>query len=95
MITKRCSVCVGSGKMMSGGMIFKTCEFCDGIGTIKSIDYEDVKNTKSYTEAIKKIKSNDENISDEKADEIFKTEYQKIETTERKRGRPKNGTPRG
>lgn len=100
---RRCTPCGGSGRLMGGGMMFRDCEFCHGSGKIAQpeddITYLQMKMTDGYQEAINNIKAVDENITTEKAEEMFKNEFEKIENKTdgwqinlkepKKRGRPK------
>jgi DnaJ-class molecular chaperone len=72
MIKKRCPACVGSGKVMGGGMMMTECDECDGRGKIyeKSEPVID-KDSKEYKNAITNIKKLGDNISDEQADQMF------------------------
>jgi len=81
----RCKTCHGSGKVMGGGMMLQDCEDCDGRGKIEYEDfYEDVKNSPEYNKAVDKIAQN-ENVSQDKAKEMFEDEFNKLEP--KKRGR--------
>jgi hypothetical protein len=82
METKRCIPCAGSGKLMGGGMMINDCDHCRGSGKITQpndeIDYLQLKTTESYKKAIDSIKSSDDKITHEKAEEMFKEEFDKI-----------------
>lgn len=86
----RCKSCVGSGKVMGGGMIIKDCDQCDGTGKIyvkeKKEQFEIEKNNKHYKKAIKNIKGLDNKITDQEAEKIFHEELEKINREENKDG---------
>ncbi len=83
MDSKRCPTCVGSGEIMGGGFMMKDCPLCDGLGKIydkpvvKAQTVVIDRRSKSYKESIAKIMAS-EDISREKAVEIFDEEYAKI-----------------
>lgn len=82
----RCLICAGSAKVMGGGMIIKDCIECNGTG--KRIEPEEFKIEKEsvhYKEAVQKIKSLDENITDEQAEKIFNDALIKIDEPKKKR----------
>lgn len=77
----RCDTCVGSGKVMGGGMMHVDCDDCDGKGKIFVDEEKEFfidKNSKHYKDAIHKIKSIHDGITSEKAEEIFEDEFKKI-----------------
>lgn len=77
----RCNTCVGSGKVMGGGMMMIDCDDCDGKGKIFIDEQKEFvidKNSKHYKEAIKNIKQLNAGITQEKAEEIFEDELKKI-----------------
>lgn len=83
----RCNTCVGSGKVMGGGMMQQDCDDCDGRGKIfinEEQKFEIDKNSKHYKEAIRNIKNIHEGITNEKAEEIFEDELQKINLKDEK-----------
>lgn len=83
----RCNSCVGSGKVMGGGMMYVDCDACDGKGKIYIDEEKEFiidKNSKHYKEAIKNIKSIHEGITNEKAEEIFEDELKKINLKDEK-----------
>ena len=83
----RCNTCVGSGKVMGGGMMQQDCDECDGRGKLfidEAPKFEIDKNSKHYKEAIRNIKSLHEGISNEKAEEIFEDELNKINLKDEK-----------
>ena len=89
---KRCNICYGSGKVMGGGMMQHDCDECDGSGKIIVIenDIEELEKIKaqqdeSRQKAIAEIKNLDENISDEKAQQIFDEEFKKLEDEDKKK----------
>lgn len=79
----RCNACYGSGQIMGGGMMHVECPCCEGMGFVfkdsrkKKVIVID-KQSKSYREAIKKIQSLNEKISDEQAEKIFEHEFNNI-----------------
>lgn len=82
----RCNICIGSGKVMGGGMIFHSCMICAGSGKIeldlvkkKENLQEIITESTHYKKAIKNIKSLDSKITDEQAKEMFSEELKKIE----------------
>ena len=90
--SKRCTPCGGSGKVMGGGMMIHDCQPCKGSGkvseAIDDIEYLQVKETESYQNAIKNIQKMDSNLSQEEAEDIFKSEFDKLDEKP-KPGRPK------
>lgn len=83
----RCNTCVGSGKVMGGGMMQQDCDECDGRGKIfvnEEPKFEIDKNSKHYKEAIRNIKNLHEGITNEKAEEIFEDELKKINLKDEK-----------
>jgi len=77
---------------MGGGMIFKDCDDCDGDGKIATStentqnhpvnvakrEIKIDKRSKEYKSAIKRIRSLNENISEEEAYNIFEKEWDKL-----------------
>lgn len=84
-INKKCIPCSGSGRMMGGGMIYKDCDHCAGLGKMIDDDpeYSHLKTTNGYKDAITKIKSVHSDVSDDEAEEIFKKELYKIREEEK------------
>lgn len=83
----RCNTCVGSGRVMGGGMMQQDCDDCDGRGKIFIDDEKEFvidKHSKHYKEAIKNIKNIHEGITNEKAEEIFEDELKKINLKDEK-----------
>ena len=82
MAKKRCIACTGSGRVMGGGMMMQDCDDCDGTGKIyiddPELEFNEMKATKAYKNAIDKIKNTDKNLSDEAAENIFKDEFIKL-----------------
>lgn len=81
----RCKSCLGSGRVMGGGMIFKDCEHCDGDGKISDIPTKTVadprlidKRTARYKSAIKRIKELDATITDDQAEKMFLEGYKNV-----------------
>lgn len=77
MSEKRCFACVGSGKIMGGGMIMKDCPHCAGSGFIAIRELD--KRSKTYRDAIDKIMKLNEGISRDEAAKMFDDEYEKLE----------------
>jgi len=79
----RCSICVGSGKVMGGGMMLRSCTECGGLGIIeeeKKKDIEEsIKSTPHYKDAIDNIKALNPTITEEDAKKMFSEELKKIE----------------
>ena len=79
MTKTRCKTCVGSGKVMGGGMLLSDCDDCDGVGKIYTKEpVEIVTSSPRYQEALDKIKALDKNITDEEAKDIFNKELERI-----------------
>jgi hypothetical protein len=83
MKTKRCSTCVGSGKVMGGGMLYSDCDVCDGTGKLivepPPLVFKLTKDNLRYKEAIQNIKELDPSLTDEEAEEIFNKELNKLD----------------
>lgn len=94
---QRCDICIGSGKVMGGGMIYKSCEKCLGAGKLslkkdcEHFDIEMVKGNVIYNNALDKIKALDASMSDEQAEKLLDEELTKIEPVKIKKVRGKNG----
>lgn len=76
---QRCDICVGSGKVMGGGMIFHSCAKCKGVG--KLYPDEDCfmgKDSENYKSAKKRIKALDEKLSDEEVEKLLDEELGKL-----------------
>lgn len=79
----RCNTCVGSGKIMGGGMMQQDCDDCDGRGKIfidEKKKFVIDKNSKHYKEAIRNIKALNKDISHEEAEDIFEEEMSKLDS---------------
>lgn len=95
---ERCDVCVGSGKVMGGGMIFHSCDKCLGVGKLaQSVDIVMSKDSDGYRRAKDKIKSLDDTMSDEQAEKLLDDELgiknekpQNKKPKSKKRGRKKS-----
>lgn len=83
----RCKRCAGTGIVMGGGMMRMDCDDCDGIGKVYPDDVDATplardfvidKRSKSYREAIKKLKSIHPDKSDLEISEIFEKEFDKL-----------------
>lgn len=81
---KRCSICVGSGEILGGGMMMQDCRNCHGTGYIqeqkevKKMSTQDIdKRSKSYKNAIKSIQENHD-CSFEDASKIFDEEFARL-----------------
>jgi hypothetical protein len=91
----RCDICVGSGKVMGGGMMIHDCEKCLGVGKLAPANDKVImdKDSESYKRAKNNIKKLDETMSDEEAEKILDEELGKLNEEEKpkikKRGRPK------
>lgn len=98
MPSKRCSRCVGSGTVMGGGMMMSECYDCDGTGKIKEEKITEVmsKESEEYKKAKERIKSLDENMTEDQAEKLLDEELDKQENVtvfpQKKRGRPKVNT---
>jgi hypothetical protein len=81
MAKKRCLSCVGSGKVMGGGMMMQDCEVCDGLGKIfvadDPIDFLNKKNTEAYIESKEKLKQQAPDLKDEYIEKILDEELAK------------------
>jgi hypothetical protein len=76
---QRCDICIGSGKVMGGGMIYHSCEKCSGIGKLAPTqDCVMGKDSDNYKSAKKRIKALDENLSDEEVEKILDEELGKL-----------------
>jgi len=86
---RRCPLCIGTGKMLGGGMIYKSCKTCDGVGKIKDLMSKD---GDAYKSAKKRIKALDENMTDEVAEKLLDEELGKLneKPIQKKRGRKKD-----
>ncbi len=74
MIRKRCPACVGSGKVMGGGMMMTECDDCEGRGKIYDEPKKEPvidKASPEYKKAIRNIKKLGKDITDEQADQMF------------------------
>lgn len=65
----RCNACVGSGKILGGGMMQRDCWDCDGRGKVE-VD-------EKYQASIAKIKG-DSNLSDKDAKQLLDDEVSKL-----------------
>lgn len=85
MAKKRCNSCVGSGRVMGGGMMMQDCEHCDGLGKIfvpdDPIDHVMRKETEAYQNAKAKIKGLDDKMSDQDAEKLLDTELANLNDT--------------
>jgi RecJ-like exonuclease len=92
MAKQRCLCCVGSGKVMGGGMLYSDCDKCDGTGKIY-VDEPIDQNSHRYKEAIENIKALDSKMSDEDAKKLFDSEMTKLNESAKdsKNGKPSNG----
>lgn len=81
MAKKRCNACVGSGRVMGGGMMTQDCEVCDGIGKIfipdDPIDHLMRKESEGYINAKNKIKNLDDKLTDKDAEKLLDDELAK------------------
>lgn len=76
----RCDICVGSGKVMGGGMIYHDCFKCAGVGSVNiDDDFFIAKDSDSYKSAKDKIKALDEKMTDEEAEKLLDEELGKID----------------
>ena len=84
----RCNACVGSGRVMGGGMMTWDCDQCEGSGKIdpdkdskhkQPEKFKMDKESKHYKKAIKKIKALDIKLTDKDAENIFDDELAKSE----------------
>lgn len=77
MAKRRCNTCVGSGKVMGGGMMMHDCDDCDGKGKIYFEDKDDLEalaqESESYQNAVDNIVSVS-SIDKEQAKVIFDKE---------------------
>ena len=81
----RCNTCVGSGKVMGGGMMQQDCDECDGRGKLFVDEPKKTvidKNSKHYKEAIRNIKALNKDITNEEAEDIFEEEMTKLDSKE-------------
>ncbi len=80
---------------MGGGMMMSDCSDCDGSGKIYEKKLTEVmsKESDEYKKAKDKIKSLDENMTEEQAEKLLDEELDKQDNvtvfTPKKRGRPK------
>jgi DnaJ-class molecular chaperone len=84
MESKRCSACMGSGKIMGGGMIFKDCPECGGVGKI--LPKEPVKATidktsPHYKQAIKELRA--KGLKQKEAEKVFQEEFERQEKSQK------------
>ena len=79
----RCKICIGSGKMMGGGMIMCDCDACYGTGHTTAIPEPPAvkidQNSQHYKSAIKRIKALNDKITDAEAEKMFKDEFDKLD----------------
>ena len=68
-------MCVGSGKVMGGGMIMKSCHECDGIGKIEieddEIGYLSKKQTDDYVKAKEKLMDSHPELEEDEAEKLL------------------------
>ena len=86
----RCNTCVGSGRVMGGGMMQQDCDDCDGRGKIfidEPKDFKIDKNSNHYKKAIKRIKALNKDLSDKDAEEIFDKELKEIDVKDDDHGK--------
>lgn len=97
MAKKRCNTCVGSGRVMGGGMMMQDCEVCDGIGKLfipdDPIDHIMRKETEAYQNAKAKIKGLDSKMTDKDAENLLDAELanlsdSKVTPINKKKGKP-------
>jgi hypothetical protein len=78
MAKKRCNTCVGSGRVMGGGMMMWNCEICDGSGKVilpdDPIDHIMRKESEAYQNAKAKIKGLDDKLTDTDAEKLLDAE---------------------
>lgn len=91
-MSTRCQPCHGSGRLMSGGMVFKDCENCQGKGKIKTLettefDYLELKQSERFQEAKDQLKKEFPDLSDNEADKFMSDAL--LNEQPKKRGRPK------
>jgi hypothetical protein len=92
---ERCDVCVGSGTIMGGGMMFVDCHKCLGVGKLAPIAPKVMdKDSESYKRAKDNIKKLDENMSDDEAEKILDEELGKLDNEERPKAKKKPGRPK-
>lgn len=79
MAGKRCSICIGTGTVMGGGMMMEDCRHCDGTGKIYEVDTKEIMNKQSegYKKAKLRIKSLDDAMSDDEAEKLLDEELEK------------------
>ncbi len=76
----RCKACVGSGKVMGGGMMMADCDECDGVGKIYVEEpFKMDKESPHYKAAIDNIKALDTSLSDKDAEAIFNKELENLD----------------
>lgn len=95
----RCNTCVGSGRVMGGGMMQQDCDDCDGRGKIfidEPKEFKIDKESAHYKKAIKRIKALNKDLSDKEAEEIFDAELKEINVKDGENGNPseKNNRPK-
>lgn len=80
-----CKRCYGQGTILGGGMMQTECTECDGIGHLfdnasvpKDNKNSPDKRSKSYKEAIGKIKALNPDLSDDEVRDLFDREYEKL-----------------
>jgi|GEM_PF-1447192 hypothetical protein len=91
----RCNTCVGSGRIMGGGMMQQDCDDCDGRGKIyidEPKEFKIDKNSNHYKKAIKRIKALNKDLSDKEAEEIFDTELKEINVKDGDNGKTSDST---
>lgn len=91
----RCNTCVGSGKVMGGGMMQQECDDCDGRGKIfidEPKEFKIDKESAHYKKAIKRIKALNKDLSDKEAEEIFDAELKEINVKDGDNGKTSNST---
>lgn len=86
LMLNRCSICVGTGEIMGGGMQMEDCKHCGGLGKVEIADLPKFKvhtigpdkRSKSYRDAIAAIMER-EACSRAEAVARFDDEYEKLE----------------
>lgn len=78
MASNRCMTCVGSGKIMGGGMIYRECPDCNGEGTISPAEPKVTVNrrSKAYKDAIAKLEET--GLSKDEAVKVFDEEFERL-----------------
>jgi hypothetical protein len=81
MLSTRCKICQGSGTVMGGGMIYHDCLECKGSGKIQKpeneISYLQIKQSETFQNAIKEIKSIDPKLSNDDAEKLMEKQFYK------------------